>query len=346
VTRDAAAAALVSFGDALAGLQERATAGFAIGRELFDRKLHTWHMIRENADELLRYGERLRDHALWLLQSVAAEIDADATWPEIADRLRADTPAPSTALGEYDAAVRSARAFVEERELVRVPDAPLAVVPTPEFLRALVPFAAYQGPGAFDEEQEGRFFVTLPGPEDPWCQRARAELPSTALHEAIPGHHLQIVTANALERPLRRVVATPAAREGWALYCETLMAEQGFLATRESRFFQAHHLLWRALRVTLDVSLHTLGMSRATASRILRETLGFDEASAESEVRRYCAYPTYQLCYAVGRRDILQLRDDARAARGESFSLAGFHQELLSYGAYPTVLARWGMGLG
>ena len=81
------------------------------------------------------------------------------------------------------------------------------------------------------------------------------------------------------------------------------------------------------------------------AAQVLQNELGFDAASAEAEARRYCAYPTYQLCYAVGRRDILQLRDDARAAQGAAFSLAGFHDELLGYGALPTALARWGMGL-
>jgi uncharacterized protein (DUF885 family) len=60
---------------------------------------------------------------------------------------------------------------------------------------------------------------------------------------------------------------------------------------------------------------------------------------------RYCAYPTYQLCYALGRREILRLRDDAREARGAMFSLRAFHDELLTYGALPTPLARWGMGL-
>ncbi len=70
-----------------------------------------------------------------------------------------------------------------------------------------------------------------------------------------------------------------------------------------------------------------------------------DAPTAMAEARRYCAYPTYQLSYAVGRREILALRDDVRRARGSAFSLPDFHRELLSYGALPTALARWGMGL-
>ena len=161
----------------------------------------------------------------------------------------------------------------------------------------------------------------------------------------MPSHHVQIVTANALASPARRVLRTPAAMEGWALYSETLMAEEGFLAAPERRFAQARLLYWRALRIGLDVALHTRGMSADAAAAVLRDDLGMDAASARAEVRRYCAMPTYQLCYAVGRRDILRLRDDARRARGGDFSLRGFHRELLGYGALPTALARWGMGL-
>jgi len=162
--------------------------------------------------------------------------------------------------------------------------------------------------------------------------------------EGFPGHHLHIVTSNALARRTRRVLATPATREGWALYCESLMAEEGFFDPAQ-RFFQAHHLLWRALRVQLDVALHTRGMTWREASRMLQEEIGFTATLADAEAKRYCAYPTYQLCYAVGRREILRLRDDARGARGDRFSLRAFHEELLSYGSYPTALARWGMGL-
>jgi uncharacterized protein (DUF885 family) len=275
---------------------------------------------------------------------MAEEIAPGAGWREVLRRLRDDMPSPESAIAEYCEAMREARDVTVSCALMQVPAATLQVEPTPGFMRALIPFAAYQGPGAFEEDQTGIFFVTLPEPGEPWRTHCRGELLSTAVHEGVPGHHEQIVTANGLSRPIRRVLATPAAQEGWALYCETLMLEQGLLRTPAQRFFQAHHLLWRALRVILDVSLHTRGMTMEQAARLLQDELGFDAASAESEARRYCAYPTYQLCYAVGRRDILALRDDLRASQGEAFSLAGFHDALLGYGALPTALARWGMG--
>ena len=128
----------------------RAGTHFAIGRELFDRKLHTAHMISENADELLRFGERLRATAIESLEEMAREIDPTASWKEIAARLRLDIPSPESALDEYREAMEASRHFTISRELMPVPDTTLDVVPTPDFLKPLIPLAAYQGPGAFD----------------------------------------------------------------------------------------------------------------------------------------------------------------------------------------------------
>jgi uncharacterized protein (DUF885 family) len=336
---------LESFAEALSQMEASAGENFAIGRELFDLKLHTAHMIAENADELLRFGERLRASATAELEQIAMEIDPHVPWRELVPRLRCDMPTPDSAIDEYRAAMEASRHFTISRKLMPVPDVTLNVVPTPSFLRPLIPLAAYQGPGAFDPVQRGLFLVTLPENGESWSSHCRAELPSTALHEGIPGHHLQMSIGNRLESIPRRVLSTPAAREGWALYCESLMAEMGFLDSAPERFFQAHHLLWRAVRVILDVSLHTKGMSMEDAAARLRDELGFEPHIAEAEAKRYCAYPTYQLCYAVGRRDILALRDDLRRVRAEEFTLASFHEELLQYGALPTALARWGMGL-
>ena len=343
--RDAAVDALHRYGDALALMAPNAEVASGIGRDLFDLKLHTAHMIRENADELLRFGERLRREAVAELERLAPELRANTPWRDVVRMLRENTPTRDTAIDEYRDAMRAAHEFTVDRALVTVPDGELVVAPTPDFLRALIPFAAYQGPAAFDGDGRGTFFVTLPRAGEPWRLHCRAELPSTALHEGVPGHHLQIVTANFLPRPVRRVLSSPAAQEGWALYCENLMAEQGFISDPAARFFQVHHLLWRALRVILDVSLHTKGMTVDTATVILRDELSLEESAARAEAVRYCAFPTYQLCYALGRREILRLRDNAREARGAMFSLRGFHDELLAYGALPTPLARWGMGL-
>ncbi len=119
--------------------------------------------------------------------------------------------------------------------------------------------------------------------------------------------------------------------EGWALYCEQLMEEAGYYRARASRLFRLVNLLWRAVRIVLDVGLHTRGMTAAEAVDYMVDHLPIERPSAEAEVRRYCAWPTYQLCYAVGRREIAPARARRIAsAAGASFRTRRFHDELLS----------------
>jgi uncharacterized protein (DUF885 family) len=124
-----------------------------------------------------------------------------------------------------------------------------------------------------------------------------------------------------------------------------MMGEEGFYRSEEEAFFQRVHLLWRATRVLLDVGLHTRGMTFEQAVDQFVNELHVDRANAEAEVRRYCAEPAQPLCYAVGRREILELRKQFRAARGPGSTLRDFHDALLRYGGLPVTLIRWGLGL-
>jgi uncharacterized protein (DUF885 family) len=104
-------------------------------------------------------------------------------------------------------------------------------------------------------------------------------------------------------------------------------------------------LLWRALRIVLDVGLHTGTLPYDEAVRAVRERMGYSAAHAESEVRRACAEPAYQLAYALGRREILALRDAYRRAAGAETTPRAFHDALLRYGGLPVSLTRWGLGV-
>ena len=133
--------------------------------------------------------------------------------------------------------------------------------------------------------------------------------------------------------------------EGWALYCEEMMGEEGFYRQQEERFFQLIALLLRGVRILVDVGLHTGGMGYDEAVQLLVDRAIIGRYTAEAEVRRYCAAPGYQLCYAVGRREIKALREDYRKAAGADYTLRDFHEALLGYGGLPVSLMRWGMGL-
>jgi uncharacterized protein (DUF885 family) len=100
------------------------------------------------------------------------------------------------------------------------------------------------------------------------------------------------------------------------------------------------------MRIVIDVGLHARGMSYDEAVRLMVDGVHMEPSLAEAEVSRYCSTPGYQVCYGVGRRELLRLRDDYRAARGAAFTLRGFHDAVLAYGGLPVALMRWGLGLG
>ncbi|MGH7672285.1 MAG: DUF885 domain-containing protein [Gemmatimonadales bacterium] len=348
-----AGAGLAAFERDLEGWLETGSDRYAIGEDAFNFLLHYQHALRDTAPELWRYGHRLKEEIEADLQQRAALLNGGRPWPHLVERLRADHPSASELVDAYAKAMARARDFVAEKGLAPIPDAPLAVVPTPPFLRPVVPYAAYDSPGAYSGDRTGRFYVTVPDPRLPPSQQERIlrdhcryELGATALHEGYPGHHLQLVTAKGLPSHVRKNLSTPLTVEGWALYCEDMMAEQGFYSSEEELFFQRVHLLWRAMRILLDVGLHTRAMTPERAVDEMVGTLHWERSNAEAEVRRYCAWPAYQLCYAVGRRELLRLRDDFRAARGRAFTLRAFHDAVLPYGGLPVTLIRWGLGLG
>ncbi len=349
---DGASGALATFEHDLERWLEAASDQFALGEDDFNFRLHYEHALRDTAPELWRYGLHLKEEIERDLAGRAARLDGSKDWKDVVDRLRADHPPAAGLVGAYAREMARARDFVAERGLAPIPDAPLDVVPTPAFMRPVIPFAAYDSPGPYSSDRTGWFYVTVPDPKLPagvqeriLRDHCRYELAATALHEGYPGHHLQMVHAQAQPSDTRKNVWTPLAIEGWALYCEDMMGEEGFYRDEAEELFQRVHLLWRAVRVLIDVGLHTRGMTFDQAVDYLTSHLQVDRANAEAEVRRYCAEPAYPLCYAVGRRELLKLRDDFRAARGGAFTLRAFHDAILRYGGLPVTLMRWGLGL-
>ncbi|HEX6938902.1 MAG TPA: DUF885 domain-containing protein [Longimicrobiales bacterium] len=348
--RRGAGAALVEFARWLEEeLAPRAAGNFAIGREAWEARVRYEHGLHYTAEELLAFGERLKRRTEEALDDVAREVGG-RSWREVADALKADHPAADELIDAYAAEMARARAFVEERELATIPgEGALQVTATPEFLRPIIPFAAYQPPAAHEADQTGWFYITPPEEhqaEQLLRDHPRHGIPVTALHEAFPGHHLQFLRSNRAESEPRRVFFTSAFAEGWALYCEEMMWEQGFYTDPRVRLLQLKDLLWRACRVVVDVGLHVHGWTPERAADYLVAEAGLERPNAEAEVRRYCASPTQPMSYAVGMREILRLRDRYRARAGTTFRLRDFHDRLLSWGTIPPPLVAHGLGLG
>jgi uncharacterized protein (DUF885 family) len=247
----------------------------------------------------------------------------------------------------YGAEVERARAFVTEKRLAPLPPAAIEVVDTPVFERYTTPFATYLPPAPFDEEQSGWLFVTpvdTGRPREIQTQQlgghCLARLPLIVVHETWPGHHLQIATSHRHGSRLRRLADNPLMQEGWALYCEELMHEQGYYTDRISRLYQLTDLLWRACRVVVDVALHSGRMSAAEAVDFLVESALMERAAAEIEVRRYALTPTRPLSFLLGKTLLLELRDETRRRLGARFTLHDFHAALLASGSVPPTLIR------
>jgi uncharacterized protein (DUF885 family) len=279
---------------------------------------------------------------------MARRIQRDRGWRQILEDLKQDHPGLADLVPTYRKEVDRARRFVEEHSLATITgEELLEVIETPEFERSLAPFAAYLPPPPFGAACRGSLWVTPPGHHLREKDRlmvlrdhCRARIPITALHETYPGHHLQFSRLRELDSRVRRRYTTSVFVEGWALYCEEMMIEQGYLSDPGSRLCQVRDHLWRACRVILDVRLHTQALPLDDAARMLVEEACLQQPNANAEVLRYTQTPTQPLSYLVGKREIQALRREVERDRGSRFNLKEFHDQVLSHGAIPISILR------
>ena len=338
-----AAAALAHFKTTLrTELQANpAELSFAVGEDEFNRRLHHEHALRATAPELWRYGLRLVEETGAELRSAAEALAHGVPWAETVRRLRAEPPGVPL-LEAYAEEVGRARGFVAEGGLVQLPHAELLVEPTPRFLQHFLPSLWCEPPGPEERGRAGRLYV---GDSGEGALHSRHETWAWAAAEAWPGHFLQRCTAAAQASLVRRYLWTPLTVRGWSLYAEELLGDAGFAGSREARLMGILRRLRAAVRVILDVGLHTRGMTPAEGVSYAVEHLAVDREEAMEMVRRASARPTYALADAVGRRELLALRDSWRARAGRDAPIRTFHDAVLSYGGLPVSLIRWGMGL-
>ncbi|HEU0237591.1 MAG TPA: DUF885 domain-containing protein [Candidatus Limnocylindrales bacterium] len=320
------------------------TDDWALGGGLLDELIRLRAFDGLDTDAILAIGlEQLAEQKAARV-AAAREIDPDADEPTVVDRIKRDHPATfDEALDAYRDAMRRARAHLIERDLVTVPDDErLEVVPTPGYLRTVIPFAAYFEPPKFDRDPIGIYIVTPSVDGDPNAMREhnRSSISNTSIHEAYPGHHLQLSVSTRHPSLTRLLADAPEFTEGWGMYSEQLMREEGF--DDDARFRLAMHTdaIWRACRIVLDIRLHRGEIGVDEAVDFLVGQTGFERANARAEVRRYTYTPTYQLSYLLGKVLILGLRDEERRRLGDRFRLRDFHDTLLRNGSIPISFHR------
>ncbi|HEV8481645.1 MAG TPA: DUF885 domain-containing protein [Candidatus Eisenbacteria bacterium] len=343
--------------DARAGFEEyrawlaqsvipQATAGFAVGRETFDARLAEEHLLPYDAVTLEELGWQLLRDTQAEMERVAQKIAPGKSYAEVIEGAKDRTLAADGLLEAYRTETARVRSFVVEKRLAPIPDGEeLLVVDTPAFDRSRTPYAAYMYPGPFDSVQRGQFFVTpvdRTKPEAEQQEQLRGHnvygVALTALHEAYPGHHLQLCWANRTRSRLRKMADSSVLAEGWALYCEQLFFEQGYYSDPLVRLFQLKDQAWRAARVVIDCRLHTGAMSFDEAVDFLvKETL-LERTNAIAEVKRYTTSPTQPMSYLTGKKVILDLREEMKGRLGSRFDLHDFHAAVLQAGTLPVTL--------
>ncbi len=329
-------------------IEPKSNGSFTTGKPLFQFLLDTEHQLPYTVDELIELGEEQIRVTQEKIYQVGRRINSTLHWKNIIKESKTQHPLAEELIAYYRQTMEETLNFVKEKDLVTIPaNQELTVMETPVFERHTTPYAAYVPPAPFEEKQVGYFWVT---PVDSSKSKEEQEIqlqahsifsiPITVSHEGYPGHHLQLCHANPNASKVRKQFGTNVFVEGWALYCEELMWEQGFYTDAETRLNQLKDILWRACRVIIDAKLHLGTMSFDEAVDMLVNTAHLEKPNAIAEVKRYTQNPTQPMSYLAGKLAIQSLRAEYKSQKGSAFNLKEFHDKLLSYGSLPIKMIR------
>jgi uncharacterized protein (DUF885 family) len=346
-----AAGAFEDFAAYLETNKARATGDYAIGEELYTALLREKELLPFGTRELRERGLEQYDLLANEANKIAGQIDGGGTWTEVCERLnRVHAPTPDAMRAEYAEWTDRARSFLVETGLVTLPPGERCTVePSPHYQRPIQAVASYNQPPAFSDSLHGHFFVPYPPdgtPPDEVQKRLEgncsAGIPTTAVHEAYPGHHWHLVMAKQNPSDIRRTHFTSYFAEGWGLYAERVMREQGFFTDPRHLLFQYEATLFRAARIVVDTSLHTKEMTFDQAVDYMVKNGNLTPPNAKAEVGRYCSWPTQASSYLTGMLEIIDIRTRWLAKRGSAdrAALRAFHDAITSTGSIPTSLAE------
>ncbi len=333
-------------------LLPRSNGDFAIGEEVYRQKLLYEEGVTEDIDTLLAWGHAELKRTQAQFHEVAARLSPGKAPMEVYRTLGQEHPAPEALVSTTHEMLEEIRQFLIDRRIITLPSEVRAqVAETPAFRRALS-FASMSTPGPFETRAtEAYYYVTLPDPS--WTAEQikqhmsfynRYALQIVSIHEAYPGHYVQFLWTNRVDSKVRKLLGCGSFSEGWGLYTEQMMLDEGYGGTSgpnadKLRLNQLALYLQRLARYVVGLSLHTRGMSYEEAVRFFEEEAYMTRTNAEREARRGTSDPTY-LVYALGKKMLLELREDARVKWGASFTLQRFHDELVSYGYPPIPILR------
>jgi len=350
-----AAAAYEEFVAFLEANKENARGDYAVGADLYTALLKEKELLPYDARALRERGTEQYELLSAEANRIAKEIDGSGDWVKACAKLNTvHAPTPEAMRAEYEEWTEKARSFLRDTGLVTLPPGERCTVePSPPFQRPILAVASYNPPPAFSGTLHGHFFVPYPPdgtpPEEVQKRlegNCSAGIPTTAVHEAYPGHHWHLVMAKGNSSPIRKTHYTSYFAEGWGLYAERVMREQGFFADARHLIFQYEATLFRAARIIVDVGLHSGEMTFDEAVDFMTKKGNLTPPNARAEVGRYCSWPTQASSYLTGMLEIVDMRTRWLARRGASdrAALREFHDALTSTGSIPTTLAERAIG--
>jgi uncharacterized protein (DUF885 family) len=305
------------------------------GREWYVHQVKHYTTTDLTPDSVFNIGhsevKRIRER----MDSVIKASGFEGDFAAFVDFLRTD---PQFYFTEADDLVTEYREICKKAdpELIKLfgklPRLPYGVKRIPSYSEKTQTTAYYHG-GSLEGGQPGYYYVNTYN----LASRPRWEMEALSLHEAVPGHHLQIALTQELEDlpRFRRHSWITAYGEGWALYSESLGEEMGFYDNPYSKFGQLTYEMWRAIRLVVDVGMHWKGWTRQQAIDFFVANSGKSLHDIEVEVDRYIVWPGQALAYKIGELKITELRRYAESELGEAFDIRGFHDEILGYGYLP-----------
>jgi uncharacterized protein (DUF885 family) len=327
----------------------RASGDFRLGKALFEKKLALEEHVELSAEQLRDMNERaIRSYQEWVARE-AARIDPERTPAQVMASISGAYPSAEELIPTARRQLQEVQRFVLAKGLVTLPSEALPTVrETPPYAR--MGFASMDTPGPF-EQRALEAYYNLTNVEPDWTPEQKAQhltyfnhagLLGITVHEAMPGHFVQLLYEAQIPTDVRKVFTPASLVEGWAHYAEQMMVDEGLGDGDPAvRLGQLRRALQRHARWYAALALHVFGEPVEAVARRYAELAYFEPFPALREVQRGTFNPTY-LYYALGRMQILELREDYRRyqeARGQPFSLRDFHDRLLRLGL-PLSLAR------